>query len=64
MCGWVRVCLGAGGDERKIGFVAFCHYRLVAKEHIQVRQELHQSVFEELADEGGGEVEAEQLVVF
>lgn len=39
-------------------------YCLIAEEDIDVGHDLHQVVLEELADEGGGEIHAEQLVAF
>lgn len=38
-------------------------HRLVSEDDVDVRHDLHQRLFEELADEGGREVEAEDLVV-
>lgn len=39
-------------------------YRLIAEQHINVGHNLHEVVLEELADEGRGEVQAKQLVIF
>lgn len=39
-------------------------YCLVAKQHVDVRHDLHEVVLEELADEGRREVQAKQLVIF
>lgn len=38
-------------------------YRLVAKQDVDVRHDLHQGLFKELADEGRWEVHAEDFVV-
>lgn len=38
-------------------------HRLISEDDVNVRHDLHQRLFEELADEGGREVETEDLVV-
>ena len=40
-----------------------CVYRLVAEQHVHIGHDLHEGIFEELRDEGSGEIQSEQLVV-
>lgn len=44
-------------------FASLSTHRLVAKQDVDVRHDLHQGLFKELADERGREVHAEDLVV-
>lgn len=39
-------------------------YCLIAEQHIDVGHNLHEVILEELTDEGRGEVQAKQLVLF
>lgn len=52
------------GTWKGRGYVTCLTYRLVAEQDVDIRHDLHQGLFEELADERRREIHAEDFVVF